>query len=122
MDANGTSEALVSALAAKARAGAVGSVARKVVASGEGWRAFDVVCTCGPEDHPFEERHAAASVSVVLAGTFVSRSGHGTSLLSAGSLFLGTPGQAFECSHDHGEGDRCLSFQFDTRHVRERGP
>ena len=26
---------------------------------------------------------------------------------------LGSPGQAFECSHDHGHGDRCLSFRFE---------
>jgi AraC-like DNA-binding protein len=83
-----------------------------VLAGGEGWRVADVVCTCGPRDRPFEERHAWASISLVLAGTFVCRSEHGASLLSAGSLMLLSPGQAFECSHAHGEGDHCLSFQF----------
>ena len=35
-------------------------------------------------------------------------------LLSPGSLFLGNPGQAYECSHRHGEGDRpAPSFQFE---------
>ena len=29
-----------------------------------------------------------------------------------GSLLLGNPGQAFECGHEHGAGDRCLSFHF----------
>jgi AraC family transcriptional regulator len=104
---------LTTALAAKASAGRAGSVSGAVLAAGEGWRAIDVVCTCGPEDAPFEERHEAASVSLVLAGTFVSRSAHGDLLLAPGSLFLGSPGQAYECSHRHGEGDRCLSFQFD---------
>ena len=61
----------------------------------------------------FQEQHALASVSLVLAGTFACRSRHGESLLSAGSLFLGSAGQAYECSHSHGEGDRCLSFQFE---------
>jgi AraC family transcriptional regulator len=28
-------------------------------------------------------------------------------------VLLGSPGNAFECSHQHGEGDRCLSFQYD---------
>jgi AraC-like DNA-binding protein len=29
-----------------------------------------------------------------------------------GSLLLGNPAQAFECGHEHGAGDRCLSFHF----------
>jgi AraC family transcriptional regulator len=49
----------------------------------------------------------------VLSGTFVYRTNRGSSLMSAGALVLGTVGDAFECSHEHGEGDRCLSFQFD---------
>jgi len=73
-----------------------------------------VVCTCGPRDRPFEERQSGASVSLVLSGTFVCCGEHGVALLSAGSLMLVSPGQTFECSHAHGEGDRCLSFQFDA--------
>ena len=64
-----------------------------MLAAGEGWRAMDYVCTCGPRDRTFEEQHALASVSLVLSGTFVCRSRHGESLLSAGSLFLGSPGR-----------------------------
>ena len=41
------------------------------------------------------------------------RDRHGTSLLSEGSLFLVEAGRCFVCSHRHGEGDRCLSFQFE---------
>lgn len=33
--------------------------------------------------------------------------------MAPGALMLGNPGYAFECSHQHGEGDRCLSFQFE---------
>jgi AraC family transcriptional regulator len=33
--------------------------------------------------------------------------------LSPGALLLGSVGRSFECSHQHGEGDRCVSFQFD---------
>jgi AraC-like DNA-binding protein len=73
----------------------------------------DVVCTSGPEDRPFEERHASASISLVLSGTFVYRSERGSSLMSSGALLLADAGHAFECSHPHGVGDRCLSFQFD---------
>ncbi len=105
---------LAAALAHKARAGVAGAVDRRVVAAGEGWRIVDVVCTCGPNDRPFEEQHEVASISLVLSGTFVCRNAQGSALLSAGALFLGNAGQMFECSHHHGEGDRCLSFQFDA--------
>ena len=116
---------LACALHAKVRTGAAGATRDRTVAAGDGWRVADVVCTCGPRDRPFEERQSGASVSLVLAGTFVCRSEHGVSLLSAGSLMLVSPGQIFECSHAHGEGDRCLSFQFDAelfeRLAREAG-
>ena len=104
---------LGSALARKAGMGQAGAVTGRTLASGEAWRAMDYVCTCGPDDRIFEEQHALVSVSLVLSGTFVCRSRHGESLLSAGSLFLGSAGQTYECSHRHGEGDRCLSFQFE---------
>jgi AraC family transcriptional regulator len=105
---------LAAALSAKARTGAAGATRDRPIAAGAGWRVADVVCTCGPRDRPFEERQSGASVSLVLSGTFVCRGAHGTALLSAGSLMLVSPGQTFECSHAHGEGDRCLSFQFDA--------
>ena len=103
---------LAGALAEKAVTGAAGAVSRRTLAAGEGWCANDFVCTCGPRDTAFEERHDVASISLVLAGTFACRSVHGVSLLSPGSLFLGSAGQDYECSHHHGEGDRCLSFRF----------
>lgn len=100
------------ALAAKRRAGATGGATDRLVASGAGWRVADIVCTCGPHDHPYEEGHTFASISLVLSGTFACRSDAGSMLLSEGSYMLLSPGQAYECSHRHGEGDRCLSFQF----------
>jgi AraC family transcriptional regulator len=104
---------LAVALLAKARSGAAGASKDRTIAAGEGWRVGDIVCTRGPRDHPFEERQSGASISLVLSGSFVCRSEHGASLLAAGSLMLVSAGQTFECSHSHGEGDRCLSFQFD---------
>ena len=83
------------------------------MAAGEGWQVVDMVCTSGPRDRPFEERQAAVTISLVLSGTFVYRTDRGSSLMSSGALVLGNVGQTFECSHEHGEGDRCLSFQFD---------
>ncbi|HVM95212.1 MAG TPA: AraC family transcriptional regulator [Candidatus Acidoferrales bacterium] len=85
----------------------------EIVAAGDGWRVVDVVCTAGPEDRPFEERHTHPSISLVLAGAFHYKSARGVSLMSTGALLLGNAGDCFECSHRHGEGDRCLSFQFE---------
>jgi AraC family transcriptional regulator len=107
-------DALAAALTRKARHGAPGGAEASLLAAGEGWRAFDVVCTCGPRDRPFEERHDTSSVSLVLSGTFACRSRCGTCLLSPGAWFLVSGGEPIECSHQHGEGDRCLSFQFDA--------
>jgi AraC-like DNA-binding protein len=101
------------ALAAKRQAGTPGSAEDRVLASGPGWRVIDIVCTCGPRDRPYEEGHAFASVSLVLSGTFTCRSDAGSLLLSEGSYMLLSPRQAYQCSHRHGEGDRCLSFQLE---------
>ena len=97
----------------KALTGARGAVVGCAVGSGEGWDAHDVVCTSGPGDRVFEERHRRVSIAVVLQGTFTSRGDAGPALLSPGALFLGNAGRAYECGHAHGEGDRCLSFQFE---------
>src|SRR5262245_49339976 len=114
-----SADPLAAALLAKARAGTAGASKDRTIAAGEDWWVGDIVCTRGPRDRPFEERHSQVSISVVLSGTFVCRSEHGASLLAAGSLMLVSAGQTFECSHSHGEGDRCLSFQFDP-HLFER--
>jgi len=104
---------LTAALAYKRQNGAGGSITDLPIASGEGWRVQDIVCTCGPRDHEAEELTTASSVALVLAGSFVVRDRHGTSLLSEGSYLLVSAGHCFACSHRHGEGDRCLSFRFE---------
>jgi AraC-like DNA-binding protein len=86
--------------------------AGKLLAEGDGWTVFDVVCTAGPRDRPFEERHARASIAIVVSGTFQYRSAAGRELMTPGSLFLGNHGQCFECGHEHGTGDRCVSFSY----------
>jgi len=105
---------LAVALTRKRQTGAPGATEGTPVAAGEGWRVVDVVCTSGPQDRPFEERQLSAAISLVLSGTFVYRGDRGSSLMSSGALVLGNAGHTFECSHRHGEGDRCLSFQFDA--------
>jgi len=107
-------DSLEIALKCKAQTGAPGAAEARLVAAGEGWRVVDIVCTSGPGDRPFEERFLASSISLVMAGTFVCRSDHGSSLMAPGALLLGNAGHTFACSHQHGEGDRCLSFQFDA--------
>jgi AraC-like DNA-binding protein len=53
-------------------------------------------------------------VSAVLSGTFVYRSTSGRTLMSPGSLLIGQQDASFCCSHEHGRGDRCISFSFDA--------
>ena len=108
-----TPDPLAVALRRKAARGDPGANTSTIVAAGDGWQVVDMVCTSGPADRPFEERQSAVTISLVLAGTFVYRTDRGCSLMSPGAFVLGNVGAAFECSHEHGEGDRCLSFQFE---------
>jgi AraC family transcriptional regulator len=87
------------------------------LASGPGWRVSDVVCTAGPHDPSFEERHEAACIAAVTQGSFQYRSAQGMAVLAPGGLLLGNAGHCFECGHDHGTGDRCLAFHFAPDHL-----
>jgi AraC-like DNA-binding protein len=89
------------------------TIAVRNLFSGKGWRADDVVCTAGPQDRPFEERHRDFCIAVVAEGTFRYRSRQGTAMLSPGALLLGNQGTCFECGHQHGVGDRCISFHYE---------
>lgn len=109
--------ALERAVAQRAASGADGRPAARPLAGGEGWSVEDVICTSGPNDKPFEERHQGVSIALVLAalvlaGVFQCRSTTGRECMTPGAAMLGNPGQPFECSHEHGEGDRCLSFRY----------
>jgi AraC-like DNA-binding protein len=84
----------------------------RILASGPGWSVSDVVCTCGPQDRPYEEWHDRAAIGAVMEGTFQYRTTTGAALMAPGSLLLGNPGTPFECGHEHGIGDRCLAFSF----------
>ena len=87
------------------------------LASGAGWSVSDVVCTAGPHDPPFEERHHAACIAAVTQGTFQYRSRRGSAVLAPGSVLLGNEGTCFECGHEHASGDRCLAFHFAPEHL-----
>jgi AraC-like DNA-binding protein len=79
----------------------------------------DVLCTAGPQDRPFEEQHSQVCIAIVTAGSFQYRSAAGRELMTPGSIFLGNAGQCFECGHEHGTGDRCLSFHYTRDHFEE---
>src|SRR5260221_4448282 len=89
-----------------------GKTQSRVLARGDGWTVSDVVCTSGPDDRPFEERHADFSSATVAAGTFEYRAAAGRELMTPGSLMLGGAGQSFECGHEHGVGGRCVAFWY----------
>ena len=102
------------ALARRKEGGTPGQTSPRVVASGDGWTVADVVCTCGPQDRPYEEQHVRDAIAIVQAGSFEYRSPAGRAVLTAGSLMLGSHGHSFECAHRHVEGDRCVSFWYDA--------
>ncbi len=78
-----------------------------------GLRVADYRCRAKPGDRVFEERHDAVCISYVQSGTFEYRIAQGPVALPAGAFMLGNPGQAYECSHERGPADRCLSLLFD---------
>src|SRR5262249_30480484 len=110
--------------------GGPGRVDAHPIAAGSGWTVADVVCSCGPDDRPYDEQHARVSIAIVTSGTFQYRGSgsNGREVMTPGSVLLGSPGQCFECGHEHGTGDRCLAFQFTpeyfdaiTRGLPQRG-
>lgn len=110
---------------------AAGRLDRRVLACGDGWSVTDVICVAGPHDRPVEERHSDVCIAIVLEGSFRYGSSAGRELMTPGSLLLGNAGQYFECGHEHGVGDRCISFAYEPRYfeglaieaaVRNRAP
>ncbi|MER8495775.1 AraC family transcriptional regulator [Mesorhizobium sp. M1312] len=89
------------------------------LASGKGWRVSDVVCTAGAADRPFEEQHRNFCVAAVTNGTFRYSARQGTAMLTPGALLLGNPGTCYECGHEHGAGDRCISYHFSPAYMEQ---
>ena len=108
---------LEQALERRQTTGGTGQISARVLAQGDGWCVRDMICTSGPADRPFEECNSNFAIAIVAAGSFQYRSSnhHSTrcgELMTPGSLLLGNAGHCFECGHEHGLGDRCLSFQY----------
>ena len=70
----------------------------------------DVHCSAGPGDAARPEVHTAFVLAFVRSGSFGVRTEQGAHQLVPGGFMTGAPGHVFACSHEHGQGDRCLSF------------
>ncbi|WP_321962569.1 AraC family transcriptional regulator [Paraburkholderia sp. J7] len=119
----GLAASLQRALAQREREGRADSgraPTARALAAGAGWSVDDVVCTLGPGDRPYEERHSSACLAIVAAGVFGYRSGNARALMTPGALMLGETGACFECGHRHAAGDRCLSFHYDPAWLDEQ--
>ena len=81
----------------------------------------DYRCSAGPADAPFVELHPGFSVSYVRKGSFGYRTRGESFELVAGSLLVGHPGDEYVCTHDHVQGDECLSFQLAPELVEALG-
>lgn len=95
------------------------TVVTEAIAKGEGWSVRHIVCSAGPDDRPYEERHEHACLAIVRSGSFRYRAGNHDRLLGPGSVLLGEQGQCYECGHRHGVGDACLSFSFTAERFEE---
>ena len=71
---------------------------------------LDYRCTAGAGDAPFTEVHDGFSLSWVHRGSFGYRTRGRSFELVAGSVLVGHPGDEYLCTHDHAQGDQCLSF------------
>jgi AraC-like DNA-binding protein len=77
------------------------------------WSLTEYVCSAGPHDRPFEERHDQASIALVTSGTFRYRTDTGEGVLYPGAFLLGNAGSCYECGHEYSHGDRCLALHID---------
>jgi AraC-like DNA-binding protein len=109
---------LTDALAARARSGAAGGTTSRVLGrdANNAWSVLDVICTSGPADRSYEERHTGVSIAIVASGSFEYRTTVGRALMTPGSMLLGAEGRCFECGHTHAEGDRCISFRYSSEY------
>jgi AraC family transcriptional regulator len=71
---------------------------------------IDFRCSAGPADEPFLELHDGFTVSYVRKGSFGYHARGKSFELVTGAILVGHPGDEYQCTHDHGCGDECLSF------------
>ena len=95
------------------------NLSRRPLADGDGWSVADVICSAGPRVRPSEEQHSGVLIAIVRSGSFQYQSGTGRELMIPGSLMLGNAGQYFQCGHEHGVGDQCISFAYTPPFIEE---
>jgi len=83
------------------------------IAHNHQWSLTEYVCSAGPHDRTFEERHDRVSMALVTSGTFRYRTDTGEGVLYPGAFLLGNAGSCYECGHEHSHGDRCLALHID---------
>lgn len=86
---------------------------------GQEWSVSEYICSAGPSDRPFEERHEQVTVAVVVSGSFTYRADTGRAILHPGAFLLGNFGTCYQCGHDHSTGDRCIAFHFAPEYFSE---
>jgi AraC-like DNA-binding protein len=86
---------------------------------GQEWSISEYLCTAGPDDRPFEERHEEFSIAAVIEGTFSYRGDTGTAVMHPGAFLFGNSATCYQCGHDHSTGDRCISFSFSPAYFAE---
>jgi len=69
-------------------------------------------CSAVRGDLPFVEVHGDYTLSYVRKGSFGYRVRGELHELVAGAVLVGHPGDEYLCTHDHADGDECLSFYF----------
>lgn len=89
--------------------------------TGDDLSVFDVRCSAGPEDPAPPEVHGSFVLAYVTTGSFGVRTERGAHQLVPGGFLLGAPGEVYACTHEHGQGDTCLSFHLSPALVDELG-
>jgi AraC family transcriptional regulator len=91
----------------------------RLIAREPQWSLTEYVCSAGPHDRTFEERHDRVSIALVISGTFRYRTDTGEGILYPGAFLLGNAGSCYECGHEHSHGDRCLALHLDRELIEE---
>ena len=92
-----------------------------IVHASESIRVVDYRCTASRHDRPFAEVHDSYTIAYVRRGSFGCRTRGKQLDLVRGSLLVGSPGDEYTCTHDHADGDECLSFWLSDAAVDELG-
>lgn len=98
------------------------AVTVRVLCASSSLRAVEYRCTARRHERPVAEVHTSYTIAYVRSGTFGCRTRGRAFELVHGSLMLGSPGEEYTCTHDHGEGDECLSFHLSEALIDEVSP